>query len=116
MRNAIGLLGAALLLTGCLFHHRAQPSGAPVGVQTTQAVIQPDLHARGEVVMVNAEAHFVVVSFPPGTVPPAGHSLKVYRNGLRVGEIKVTGPQRENNTVADIVSGDLQTHDEARDE
>jgi PBP1b-binding outer membrane lipoprotein LpoB len=116
MKNAIGLMGATLLLTGCLFHHQPQLSGTPAGVQTTHPVIQPDLHARGEVVMVNAEAHFVVVSFPPGTVPPAGHSLKVYRNGLRVGEIKVTGPQRENNTVADIVTGDLQTRDEARDE
>jgi hypothetical protein len=35
---------------------------------------------------------------------------------LKVAEIKVTGPQRDNNTVADLVSGDAQVGDEVRDQ
>jgi hypothetical protein len=79
-------------------------------------VIQPDLRASGQIMMVNTEARFVVLAFPPGAVPQPGHSLKIYRNGLRVGEVKVSGPQRENDTVADIVTGDVQVHDQAKEE
>ena len=41
--------------------------------------------------------------------------LNLYRNGLKAGEIKVTGPQLDENVVADIVAGDAQLGDEARD-
>ena len=40
--------------------------------------------------------------------------LNVYRHGVKVGELSVTGPQRDDNIVADIVSGDLQAGDAAR--
>lgn len=45
-----------------------------------------------------------------------GKRLNVYRNGLKVGELKVTGPQRDNNTVADIVAGECQVGDEVRED
>jgi hypothetical protein len=35
---------------------------------------------------------------------------------LKVAEVKVTGPQRDNNIVADLVSGDAQVGDEVRDQ
>jgi hypothetical protein len=79
-------------------------------------VIKPDLRSAGQVAMVNVAARFVVISFPPGSVPPVQSELNVYRNGLKVGTLKVTGPQRENNTVADIISGDIHLHDEVRAE
>ncbi len=66
--------------------------------------------------MVNAQGRFVVISFPPGPVPPAQEHLNVYRNSQKVGEVKVTGPQRESDTVADIISGDLQINDEVRED
>ena len=116
MKIAIGLLGAALLLAGCVHHQPAPNPAPPVGSQQPKAVIKPDLRASGRVAMVNAEARFVVISFPPGPVPPTDHRLSVYRNGLKVGEVKVTGPQRENDTVADIIAGDVQLHDEVREE
>jgi hypothetical protein len=120
MRSAIGVLSAALLLTGCM-HHKPAPGPAepapPVMSQPPpSAVIKPDLQATGRVAMVNAEARFVVISYPPGSALPTDQRLNVYRNGEKVGEIKVTGPQHENNTVADIVSGDVQLHDEVRAE
>jgi hypothetical protein len=114
MRIAIGLLAAALALTGCIHHRTPTPASPPR--PTPQTVIQPDLHPSGQVALVNVEARFVVISFPAGSVPPPGRDLKIYRNGLRVGEVKVCGPKLENDTVADIVSGDVQAHDLAREE
>jgi hypothetical protein len=34
---------------------------------------------------------------------------------MKVGELKVTGPARDQNTVADITAGEAQPGDEARD-
>ena len=31
--------------------------------------------------------------------------LFLYRDGLKVGEVKITGPQRDNDIVADLVTG-----------
>jgi hypothetical protein len=40
--------------------------------------------------------------------------LGLFRRGLKVGEVKVTGPQLDENTVADIVAGDSEVGDEVR--
>jgi hypothetical protein len=124
-----GLLSAILLLSGCsLFHHKsASPSAqrnppqqtAPATAQPqpapfTKPVIKADLRAWGQIVKVNTDARFVVISFDAGAVPQTGKRFNVYRNGVKVGEVNITGPQQESNTVADIVSGDIQLHDEAR--
>lgn len=65
--------------------------------------------------MVNKSARFVVLNFPIGEVAPRGQRLNVYRNGLKVAEVQVTGPQRENNTVADILTGSPEVNDEVRE-
>jgi hypothetical protein len=44
-----------------------------------------------------------------------GSKLFVYRQGLKVAELVVTGPQRDDHTVADIRTGDCRTGDEIRD-
>jgi hypothetical protein len=116
MKVAMGLLSAVLLLAGCAHHKPDAKAAAPAKGQPSAAVIKPDWRASGRVAMVNAEARFVVISYPPGPMPQTDHRLSVYRNGLKVGEVKVTGPQRENDTVADIISGDVQLHDEVREE
>jgi hypothetical protein len=64
----------------------------------------------------NAVGRFVVLSFPVGRMPRLDQTLFLYRNGLKVAEVKVTGPQRDNNVVADIISGDAQAGDEVRSE
>ena len=66
--------------------------------------------------VLDHDGRFAVVTFAPGTVPPIGQHLSVYHNGLKVGDLKVTGPQRETDTVADIVAGEVSVHDEARAE
>jgi hypothetical protein len=53
-----------------------------------------------------------VLTYPFGGVPAVGQRLNVYRNGKKVAELKITGPQRDINTVADIVSGEVQENDE----
>ena len=116
MKIAIGLSGAILLLAGCVHQQPASQGASAIVGQSPQPIIQPDFRPSGEVIMVNAEARFVVLSFPPGRVPQPGSELKIYRNGLMVGEVRVSGPQHENNTVADVVAGDVQLHDQAREE
>jgi hypothetical protein len=49
-------------------------------------------------------------------MPKLEQSLFLYREGMKVGEVKITGPQRENNTVADLVTGEAQVGDEVRDQ
>jgi hypothetical protein len=40
--------------------------------------------------------------------------MNVFRRGEIVGEIRITDPQRENNSAADIVLGDALKGDEVR--
>jgi hypothetical protein len=56
----------------------------------------------------------VVLNFPLGKMAAVGQSLDLYRRGLKVGEVKVTGPQRDDNVVADLVTGDAEAGDETR--
>jgi hypothetical protein len=77
--------------------------------------IQPARIMNGRVAIVNANAGVCALNFPIGQLPAGGKTLTVYRHGVRVGEIKITGPQRDDNIIAEILSGELQPDDEARD-
>ena len=68
-----------------------------------------------KVVSFNAVGRFAVLNFAIGQDPKLNQTVSVYRNGLKVGELKITGPQRDNNVVADLVSGEARSGDEARD-
>jgi hypothetical protein len=81
---------------------------------TNKVIITPDTTPFGKVVRVNNDSRFVVLGFPLGAVPTEGKSLSVYRQGLKVGELKVSGPRDEEHTVANITSGTIQVGDEAR--
>ena len=77
-------------------------------------IVTPVTTPSGKVVRVNENARFAVLNFPVGTMPVLESRLNVYRRGLKVGEVKVTGPQQDDNTVADIVTGEVQVGDELR--
>ncbi len=77
-------------------------------------MITPDLRPIGRVQAVNTRGRFVVVSFPDSSMPALDQRLGVYRNGQKIGEVKITGPQREINVVADIVTGEPQAQDEVK--
>ncbi len=67
-------------------------------------------------VSYNDAGRFVVLNFPTGQMPKMDQHLFLYRAGLKVAEVNVTGPQSDDNTVADLVSGEAQTGDEVRDQ
>lgn len=127
MRSTI--LCAALLLlwglTGCFWRHNGtQPHFAPIAGTDSNTntpdtnnvfTITPAQGANGHVASVNTSLNFVVLTFPVGQMPPVDSHLFVYRNSLRAAEVKVTGPQQDDNTVADIVSGVALPGDEVRE-
>jgi len=121
------LLIVGLFESGCIFHHRSHPAPAvapaapaqtagPVAPAAAAAepVVTPGSPDTGTVASYNETGRFVVMGFAVGHVPAAGQSLFLYRNGLKVAEIKITGPQRDNYTVGDVVTGSAQAGDEVR--
>jgi hypothetical protein len=64
---------------------------------------------------LNAVGRFVVLNFPADRLPKLQQTMFIYRSGLKVAEVKITGPQdAENNIVADLVSGDPKIGDNVR--
>ena len=82
----------------------------------TEPIITIGGPTRGRVASVNQAGRFVVLRFPIGVMPSVDGRFGVYRQGVKVGELRVSGPQYDNNTVADIVAGDCRVGDEAREE
>lgn len=116
----------ALSLSGCAGKKgagqpvKAQPVfGTPTAPSsksaTTQAlIVTPENVLVGKVALVNLTGRFVVLNFPLGKMAGVDQGLNLYRRGLKVGEVKVTGPVREDNIVADLVAGEAEVGDEAR--
>ena len=118
------VLLAMLSFTGCFFGKHKQPAppavvdlspSAPIAPTTTNTFrVTPDESVAGRVTLVNENLRFVVLTFPLGQIPPVGNRMNIFRNGAIVGEVKVSAPQRDDNTVADIVVGDAKKGDEVR--
>jgi hypothetical protein len=110
------LVMVGMLAAGCL-HHWPAPSAkrATPAAVAPQTIVTPDNSLAARVVSYNASGRFVVLSFPPGQMPKLEQSLFLYRDGMKVGEVKITGPQRDNNIVADLVTGEAQVGNEVRD-
>ena len=110
---------AGMLLAGCSIFHKTKQAPAPASTpppRTSQTVVAPDNSLAARVAAYNATGRFVVLSFSVGQMPKLDQTLFLYRSGLKVAEVKVTGPQRDNNIVADLVNGDAQVGDEVRDQ
>ena len=106
-------LACAALVAGCASSRQNQFSHAPAPAQP-QPVVTPALSAAARVVSFNPVGRFVVLNFPVGELPGIGDTLSLYRAGLKVGEVQVTGPQRNTDIVADLVTGEAQVGDEVR--
>ena len=85
----------------------APPKAPPV-------IVTPGASNSGKITSVNIGARFAVITFSSGQLPALERRVGVFRNGLKVAEIKITGPHRDGNTVGDIVAGECQTGDEVR--
>jgi hypothetical protein len=95
---------------------KTAPMPAPARAPMLPVIVTPDDSLAGKVLAYNSPGHFVVLEFPAGRMPQVDQGLFLYRAGLKVAEVKITGPERENNTVADVISGDAQAGDEVRDQ
>jgi hypothetical protein len=112
------LLLAGLVSNGCAT--RKGKAHAATGAERNStnsktAIVTPATGTVGRVTFVNAKARFVVISYPVGDMPALERRLNVYRNGLKVAEVKVTGPTHDTHTAGDILAGDCQTGDEVRE-
>jgi hypothetical protein len=125
MRRAGCLVLGATLLAGCGMWRHSSGSAkivppTPVvratnGPSTGEKVtITPETGLEGKVIRVNENARFAVLNFQVGGMPAIGQELDVFRHGLKVAEVKVTGPESMDNIVADITDGDTQVGDEIR--
>ena len=106
---------AAISLTGCVWkkHHAVAAKPAPAGART---IVTADDSLAAQVIAVNTVGQFVVLNFPEGRMPKLQQPLFLYRGGLKVAEVKVTGPQQDTSIVADIVSGEVRVGDTVRDQ
>lgn len=94
----------------------AAPELAPLpgNHSKSKLIVEPGGGIEGKVELVDAQGRFAVLNFPLGQMPNSGTSLNIYRHGVKAGEVTITGPQRDDNTVADVVSGDLKVGDSVR--
>ena len=113
-------MAGALTFVGCARHQPVFPdeTGVAPAVSSPKpsaVIVTPAPANAGRITSVNPAARFVVITYPVGVPLPAiERKLDVYRAGLKVGEIKITGPSRDLNTVADITAGECRAGDEVR--
>ena len=102
-----------LVASGCASRKHETSTAAKPAVTKPAPIVTPDYSLTAKVISVNTVGRFVVLSFPAGGMPKQDQTLFLYRNGLKVGEVRVTGPQDVNNNhiVADITSGEAQVGD-----
>jgi len=74
------------------------------------------VETRGRIVVVRPMSRFVVIDFGIDTVPPLGQQMAVYRDGVRVGTVRISGPSMGSMIVADVLAGDARVGDEVRPE
>jgi hypothetical protein len=113
----LATLSVVLLACGCASRKAAsfEESQGSADTRNQTLIVIPENSLSGKVLRVNTEGRFVVLNFPIGKLPYIGQRLNVYRRNLKVGEVKVTGPQREDNIVADISTGEAGIGDDVRD-
>jgi hypothetical protein len=127
---SIILLSILVLLSGCskpFWKKSSKQTAAEPKSTVKQKTVATDLKKApspseiqsvlsGRVKSVNDKARFVIITFPVGRMPQVGQIMWVYREGQRVGRVKITGPQLDLNIAADIIEGDAAQEDEVRPE
>jgi hypothetical protein len=101
--------------TGCSLFGKHGTATKPAAA-APPPIVTPDTSLEAKVISVNTVGRFVVLGFSTSQLPSPGQTLFVYRAGLKVAQIRITGPQQDNNIVADLVSGDAQVGDTVSDE
>ena len=113
--SPVFVLIIAVALTGCAGkNHKTAAVVAKPALVAPKMIVTPDVSAAAKVVSVNPVGRFVVLNFSAGGMPGLQQTLSLYRTGLKVAEVRVTGPQQEDNIVADLVSGEARVGDTVR--
>jgi hypothetical protein len=105
----------AVATSGCRLFEKHGTAPKPVAA-SSPAIVTPDSSLEAKVSSVNTVGRFVGVGFAAGQLPRLDQTFFIYRAGLKVAQVKITGPAQDNNIVADLVSGDAQVGDAVRDE
>lgn len=92
-----------------------RPVSASAKSEQSKVTIVPETGLQGKIVSVNASLRFVVLNFPVGRMAAVEQQMVVYRQGQKIGEIKVTGPQQDDNIIADVTTGEAEIGDEVRE-
>ncbi len=125
----VSLVFVSVVCSGCSIWkgHKTEPASgpsqtgvtAPAGQEkttvSTETIVTRDTGLTGKVKVFNEAGRFVVLNFPIDHMPAVDQQLFVYRQGVKIGDLKVTGPQNDDNIVADLVNGEAQAGDEVRD-
>jgi hypothetical protein len=90
------------------------PGPSPAANPTNRTPATVVLPASARVHAVNPGLRFVVLDYTLGGVPPLQSQLSVYRNGEKVGELRLSGPERNGFIAADVTEGFVQVDDEVR--
>ena len=107
MTSRLLSLFVVLALVGCASRDKADSKGV---------IVTPGGMMPGTVISVNPSARFAVLRFPIGQLPPLNQRMSAYRQGLKVAELRISGPQRDMHTVADVLAGECRVGDDVRGE
>lgn len=91
---------------------RNSSSSTSTGAENSK--VTPIDEPNGSVVAVNMVSRFVVIDFYLSPLPRIGERMNIYRDGFKVGEVKITGPEQFSNIAADLIAGDARKGDEIR--
>jgi len=105
----------AVAICGCSENGNKTRLARPAAA-SPRPIVTPDYSLAAKVISVNTVGRFVVLSFPASQMPKLDTAMFLYRGGLKVAEVRVTGPQLENNIDADMISGEAQVGDTVRDQ
>lgn len=84
----------------------------PEPARTNEVRLTVDDAPHGLVLRVSTKARFATLSFPLARLPEPGQYLDVWRTNSIVGQVRVSGPGRDEVIIADLVAGDCQSGDE----
>ena len=112
------LLAFVVAIAGCASKKSTSSGDVPSpskGTKADKPIIKPSDLLTGKVVSFNTVGRFAVLNFPITRMPAIDQTLFLYRDGFKVGQIKITGPKQDDNIVADLVNGEAKAGDEVRD-
>ncbi len=104
----------AVATSGCRLFEKHGTAPKPVAA-SSPAIVTPDTSLRRKC-FGQFGGTFRRVGFSRRPVASDGSDVLHLPGGIKVAEVKITGPEQDNNIVADLASGDAQAGDAVRDQ